>query len=100
MTSKAYKEALDKFIDSEDLKIPSRDSLMLIIKELDEIYDPERKMFNSQAECREKFLTHSLITSGCVNLPFDYNAMLLAEQMRELGYVVKMELNRIHISVF
>lgn len=32
---KGYHEALEKFLNSEDLKIPSRESLLLMIKELD-----------------------------------------------------------------
>lgn len=97
---KGYHEALEKFINSEDLKIPSRESLFLIIKELDEIYDPERKIFDSQKEYRKKSVSRNLITKGFCDLPFDYNGILLAEQMKELGYIVKMELDRIKISVF
>lgn len=82
------------------MKIPSRESLLLIIKELDEIYDPERKMFDSRTEYRNKSVNKNLITEGYCELPFDYNGILLAEQMKELGYVVKTEEGRIHISIF
>ncbi len=95
-----YHEALEKFLNSEDLKMESRDSLLLIRKELDEIYDPERKMFDSQKEYRKKAISKGLIVNGFHNLPFDYNGILLAEQMKELGYVVKIEEGGIHISVF
>lgn len=95
-----YNETIDKFLESEDLEIPHRDTLVMILKELDETLYEDRSLFDSTMKHRKKRLIESLITKGFDNLPFDYSAVLIAEKMKELGYVVKMELSRIHISVF